>query len=85
MQSTGFLGSTYPGVVGFQYPLTFHGGMMGQRPLGNSHGLVHQANVNSNAATFTGDSVSSGGQMERSFFSISLTLFAIIVKQCSNL
>ena len=73
MQSAGYVGSAYPGVPGLQYPLAYHWGMMSQRPLGNSDGLVHPANVNSNAAASPGNSTSSGGQMEGSWNILSLS------------
>lgn len=78
MQSAGYVGSGYPGVPGLQYPLAYHGGMMGQRPLDNSHGLVHPVNVNSNATTSSGIT-SSGGQMEGS---PSILPFVLLDKSC---
>ncbi|KAJ6821936.1 RNA-binding protein BRN1-like [Iris pallida] len=65
MQSTGYVGSAYQSVAGLQYPLAYHGGIMSHRPSGNSLGLVHPANTNSNnSASPPGISTSSGGQIE---------------------
>ncbi|KAH7676816.1 CUG-BP- and ETR3-like factor protein [Dioscorea alata] len=63
-QIAGYVGSAYPGVPGLQYPLTYPGGLMSQRNLGNSHGMAQPINVNSKSATSASISTSSGGQLE---------------------
>ncbi|KAK1318451.1 Flowering time control protein FCA [Acorus calamus] len=69
MQSTGYMGSAYPALPGLQYPLAYPGGMMSNRPLGNSQGAAHSVASSSDLTTAStisssGISTGSGGQIE---------------------
>lgn len=59
-----YVGSAYPGVPGLQHPMAYPGGMMSHRPMSGSPGSVTSAVVNSNPATSSGTSRSSGVQVE---------------------
>ncbi|KAK1291820.1 hypothetical protein QJS10_CPB17g01477 [Acorus calamus] len=69
MQSNGYMGSAFPALAGFQYPLAYPGGMMSNRPLGNSHGAAQPVSMSSdltNASTISNSSITmvSGDQIE---------------------
>ncbi|KAL6952430.1 hypothetical protein U1Q18_041421 [Sarracenia purpurea var. burkii] len=57
LSSASYVGAAYPTVPGLQYPMTYPGGMMSNRPL-------RPAIVNSLSASSSGVSGHSGGQLE---------------------
>ncbi|KAL0371384.1 UNVERIFIED_CONTAM: RNA-binding protein BRN1 [Sesamum angustifolium] len=59
-----YVGSAYPTVPGVQYPVTYPGGMMSNRPLGGSSGSLSPSTANSQSAASSSVSTSSGGQIE---------------------
>ncbi|ONH93768.1 hypothetical protein PRUPE_8G251600 [Prunus persica] len=63
MPPASYVGSAYPAVPGLQHPMMYPGGMMSHRPL-SSPGSLSPTVVNSNPATSSGTSRSSGGQVE---------------------
>ncbi|KAK6940904.1 RNA recognition motif domain [Dillenia turbinata] len=63
LPSGSYIGSGYPGVPGLQYPMAYHGGIMGHRPL-SSPGSVTPPTASSQPATSSSVSPSSGGQVE---------------------
>ncbi|KAK1279125.1 Flowering time control protein FCA [Acorus gramineus] len=53
----------FPALPGFQYPLPYPGGMMSNRPLGNSHGAAQPVSMSSdltNASTISNSSITMG-------------------------
>ncbi|KAK1294619.1 Flowering time control protein FCA [Acorus calamus] len=69
MQSAGYMGSAYPALPGLQYPLAYPGGMMSNRPLGNSQGATQSVATSSDLTTAStisssGICTGSGGQIE---------------------
>ncbi|KAG8370677.1 hypothetical protein BUALT_Bualt13G0008200 [Buddleja alternifolia] len=59
-----YVGSAYPAVPGAQYPLTYPGGIAGNRPFVASSGSLSPSTVNSQSAASSSVSMSSGGQTE---------------------
>lgn len=64
LSPAGYVGSAYPAVPGVQYPMTYPGGIMSNRPLGGSSGSLSPSTANSQSAASSSVSTSSGGQIE---------------------
>lgn len=62
--SPNYVGSAYPAVHGVQYPLTYPGGMISNRPLVSPSGSLSPSTANSQSAASSSVSTSSGGQNE---------------------
>ena len=60
------LGSPYPAIPGMQYPGSYPGGPMNNRPFGNSHNSISikVPNSNANSAVSSSPSSNAGGQVE---------------------
>ncbi|KAG0540933.1 hypothetical protein BDA96_03G452200 [Sorghum bicolor] len=60
------LGSPYPAIPGMQYPGSYPGGPMNNRPFGNSHNSISikVPNSNANSAISSSPSSNAGGQVE---------------------
>ncbi|KAL8548505.1 hypothetical protein ACS0TY_007707 [Phlomoides rotata] len=62
---TGYVGSAYPAMPGVQYPVTYPGGIVSNRPLGGSSGPLSPSTANGqSAASSSVGGASSGGQTE---------------------
>ncbi|KAK6141335.1 hypothetical protein DH2020_024933 [Rehmannia glutinosa] len=59
-----YVGSAYPAVPGVQYPMTYSGGILSNRPLGGSSGSLSPSTANSQSAASSSVNTSSGGQIE---------------------
>lgn len=64
MSPTNYMGSAYPAIHGVQYPMTYAGGMMSNRPLGGPSGSLSPSTSNSQSAASSSVSTGSGGQIE---------------------
>ncbi|KAL6853870.1 hypothetical protein ACP4OV_019899 [Aristida adscensionis] len=58
------LGSPYPAVPGMQYPGSYPGGLMNNRPFGNSHNSIKVPNANANSAISSSPRSNIGGHIE---------------------
>ncbi|KAG2603240.1 RNA-binding protein BRN1-like [Panicum virgatum] len=58
------LGSPYPPIPGMQYPGSYPGGLMNNRPFGNSHNSIKVPNSNATSAISTSPRSNTGGQIE---------------------
>lgn len=63
IQSAGYTGSPYPAMPG-QYPVSYPGGFINNRSLGDSHSSDKTVSMNANSASASSASTSSGGQIE---------------------
>lgn len=59
-----YVGSAYPAIPGVQYPVTYPGGIVSNRPLGGSSGPLSPSTANGQSAASSSVSPSSGGQIE---------------------
>ncbi|XP_057474522.1 RNA-binding protein BRN1-like isoform X2 [Actinidia eriantha] len=64
LPSASYVGSAYQAVPGLQYPMTFPGGVMGNRPLSGSPASTPPAIVKSQSAASSSVGGNSGGQVE---------------------
>jgi CUG-BP- and ETR3-like factor len=58
------LGSPYAAVPGMQYPGSYPGGLMNNRPFGNCHNSMKVPSANANPAIPSSPSSTVGGQIE---------------------
>ncbi|WVZ67491.1 hypothetical protein U9M48_016560 [Paspalum notatum var. saurae] len=58
------LGSPYHAIPGMQYPGSYPGGLMNNRPFANSHNSIKVPNSNANSAISSSPSSNPGGQIE---------------------
>ncbi|XP_031112424.1 RNA-binding protein BRN1-like [Ipomoea triloba] len=63
MSPTSYVGSTYPGIPGVQYPIPYPGGFMSNRP-SSSSGAVHPSTSNSQSAASSSVNSNLGAQAE---------------------
>lgn len=80
MSPTSYVGSTYPGIPGVQYPIPYPGGLMSNRP-STSSGAVHPSTSNSQSVASSSVNSNLGAQVEGcSNFSFSLFLPSCIFR-----